>query len=57
LGKGISIFFDARNLLDKRYASSVDPISTANPAVTPPPVQVFHPGNPRSFYGGISWVW
>jgi iron complex outermembrane receptor protein len=57
LGKGISIFFDARNLLDKRYASSVDPISTANPDVNPPPIQVFHPGDPRSFYGGVSWVW
>jgi len=57
LGKGLSIFFDARNLLDKRYASSVDPVSSANPAVTPPPVQVFHPGDPHSFYGGISWTW
>jgi len=57
LGKGFSIFFDARNLLDERYASSVDPISSANPAVNPPPLQVFHPGDPRAFYGGISWVW
>jgi len=57
LGRGFSIFFDARNLLNERYASSVDPISTANPAVNPPPLQVFHPGDPRSFYGGVSWVW
>lgn len=57
LGKGLSIFFDARNLLDERYASSVDPISSANPAVTTPPIQVFHPGDPRAFYGGVSWVW
>ena len=57
LGKGWSVFFDARNLLDERYASSVDPISSANPNVNPPPLQVFHPGDPRSFYGGVSWVW
>ncbi|MGH7942415.1 MAG: TonB-dependent receptor family protein [Limisphaerales bacterium] len=57
LGKGFSIFFDARNLLNERYASSVDPISSANPAVNPPPIQVFHPGDPRSFYGGVAWVW
>jgi iron complex outermembrane recepter protein len=55
LGKGFSIFFEARNLLDERYASSVDPISSANPLVNPPPVQVFHPGDPRSFYFGVSW--
>ncbi len=55
LGKGFSIFFDARNLLDQRYASSVDPISSAS--AFQPDVAVFHPGDPRSFYGGVSWVW
>jgi iron complex outermembrane recepter protein len=55
LGKGFSVFVDARNLLDQRYASSVDPISSA--AAFEPDVQVFHPGDPRSFYGGIAWVW
>ncbi len=55
LGKGFSIFFDARNLLNENYAASVDPISSAK--AYPPPLQVFHPGDPRSFYGGISWSW
>jgi iron complex outermembrane recepter protein len=55
LGKGFSIFFDARNLLDQRYASSVDPISSAS--AFEPQAQVFHPGDPRSFYGGLSWIW
>jgi iron complex outermembrane recepter protein len=55
LGKGFSVFFDARNLLDQRYASSVDPVSSAS--AYEPEVQVFHPGDPRSFYGGVSWVW
>jgi iron complex outermembrane receptor protein len=53
LGKGLSIFFDARNLLNQRYASSVDPISAASALGN----QVFHPGDPRSFYGGLSWRW
>ncbi len=55
LGKGVSVFFDARNLLDQRYASSVDPISSER--AYPAPIQVFHPGDPRSFYGGVSWKW
>jgi iron complex outermembrane recepter protein len=55
LGKGFSVFFDARNLLDQRYASSVDPISSA--AAFQPGVAVFHPGDPRSFYGGLSYKW
>jgi iron complex outermembrane receptor protein len=55
LGKGFSIFFDARNLLNQRYASSVDPISSQK--AFPAPIQVFHPGDPRSFYGGVSYKW
>jgi iron complex outermembrane receptor protein len=55
--KNISIFFDARNLLDVRYASSVDPISNnaANGGTTAQTAQVFHPADPRSFYFGVSW--
>ncbi|MGD1088824.1 MAG: TonB-dependent receptor [Verrucomicrobiota bacterium] len=57
LGKGFSIFFEARNLLDERYASSVDPISDnyANGGTPTQSAQVFHPGDPRSFYFGVSW--
>jgi iron complex outermembrane recepter protein len=55
LGKGFSIFFEAKNLLDQVYASSVDPISSAN--AFPAPIQVFHPGDPRSFYGGVAYSW
>jgi iron complex outermembrane receptor protein len=56
LGKGFSVFFDARNLANQHYASSVDPISSAATAAPLQP-QVFHPGDPRSFYGGVSWKW
>jgi len=55
--KGFSIFFEAKNLLDEHYASSVDPISDARVVALSGPVQVFHPGDGRSFYGGVSWAW
>jgi iron complex outermembrane receptor protein len=59
LGKCFSIFFEAKNLLDERYASSVDPISdnAANGGVPGQSAQVFHPGDARSFYFGASWKW
>ena len=53
IGNGFAVFFDARNLLDQRFASSVDPISAASAVGN----QVFHPGDPISFYGGVSYVW
>jgi iron complex outermembrane receptor protein len=52
--KGFSIFFEADNLTDKRYASSVDPIPNG---MNPPDPQVFHPGDGLSFYGGFSYNW
>ena len=55
--KGFSIFFQGDNLTDKRYASSVDPIPNANDPANPGPPQVFHPGDGRSFYGGVSYAW
>jgi iron complex outermembrane recepter protein len=51
--KGFSIFFEARNLTDERYASSVDPIPDARTATGP--IEIFHPGDGRSFYAGVSW--
>ena len=53
IGKGFSVFFDARNLLDQRYASSVDPISAASAVGS----QGYHPGDPISFYGGATYAW
>src|SRR5262249_13648238 len=52
--KGFSIFFEAKNLTDKRFASAVDPIADAR---TEPDPEVFHPGDGRAFYGGISRSW
>ena len=51
---GFIIFFEARNLTDQHYAAAVDPIPDAATAGGPP--QIFHPGDGRSFYGGVSWA-
>jgi iron complex outermembrane receptor protein len=49
-----SVFVEAKNLTDERYAASVDPIPNAQNPADP---QVFHPGDGRSFYGGVTWSW
>jgi iron complex outermembrane receptor protein len=49
---GVTVFFEASNLTDKRYAASVDPIPDARSPSNP---QVFHPGDGRSFYTGVRW--
>jgi iron complex outermembrane receptor protein len=51
---GFSVFIDCRNLTNQRYASSIDVIADAR---TEPNPEIFHPGDGRSFYGGISWTW
>jgi len=51
---GFSIFIDCRNLTNQRYASSIDVIADAR---TEPNPEIFHPGDGRSFYGGVSWSW
>ncbi len=53
--KGWSVFFEARNLTDERYASAVEPLADAQASFGPP--RAFHPGEPRSIYGGIEWKW
>jgi iron complex outermembrane receptor protein len=52
-----SVFVEAKNLTDKNYAASVDPIGDANPQGVFADPQVFHPGDGRSFYGGVTWSW
>lgn len=54
--QGVTVFLDARNLLDKRYVATVNPL--ANPAaVTAATVQntaAFWPGEGRSVFVGVS---
>lgn len=45
----LSIFFEARNLTDTQYVSSV--------VVNDPTGRSFEPGDGRGFYGGVSWRW
>jgi len=50
----ISVFIEAKNLTGENYAASVDPIPSGQVPANP---QVFHPGDGRSFYGGLTWTW
>src|SRR5256885_15440854 len=45
---------DCKNLTNQRYASSIDVIADAR---AEPNLEIFHPGDGRSFYGGASWSW
>jgi iron complex outermembrane receptor protein len=45
----LGVFFEARNLTDAVYASSVQ-VDAANR-------RFFEPGDGRAFYGGIQWRW
>ena len=53
-GSTCSVFLEAKNLTDERYPASVDPIPNAQNPADP---HVFHPGDGRSFYGGLTWNW
>jgi iron complex outermembrane receptor protein len=48
----VSIFVEAKNLTGENYAASVDPIGDGDANS-----QVFHPGDGRSFYGGVTCSW
>jgi len=49
-----SVFTDCRNFTDQPCASSIDVIADARREPNP---EIFHPGDGRSFYGGVSWRW
>jgi iron complex outermembrane receptor protein len=49
------VFVEAKNLNNEIYAASVDPFP--GQAAGNPPPQVYHPGDRRSFYGGLSLSW
>jgi iron complex outermembrane receptor protein len=51
---GFSVFIDCRNLTNETYAAAVDVIADARTDGDP---QIFHPGDGRSIYGGVSWTW
>ncbi|WP_292998183.1 TonB-dependent receptor [Nevskia sp.] len=53
LPRGFSLFFDARNLLDRRYVGSV---STTTNFQTVANRNLFVPGEGRQFFGGVRWA-
>jgi outer membrane receptor protein involved in Fe transport len=50
----LEVFFEAKNLTNKIYAATVEPIADARSGDD---VDSFNPGNGRSFYGGMTWRW
>ncbi|MHA3771528.1 TonB-dependent receptor family protein [Verrucomicrobiota bacterium sgz303538] len=51
--RGFSVFFEAKNLTNKRYAATTGVIADAHGLDQ----AQFMPGDGRSFYGGIEWKW
>ncbi|MDB6152372.1 MAG: TonB-dependent receptor protein [Chthoniobacteraceae bacterium] len=49
--RGFSVFFEAKNLTDKTYASTTSVVGTFNGQA------LFFPGDGRGFYGGLEWKW
>jgi iron complex outermembrane receptor protein len=51
--KGFEVFLEAKNLTNKIYAATVEPVGNAQIEGG----DSFNPGNGRAFYAGISWKW
>lgn len=52
--QGLRVDFEARNLTDKMYAATVEPLGDARNSDD---TASFRPGNGRAFYGGVAWSW
>lgn len=52
IGEHVSLFLDARNLLDRNYIASTSAVAVASPTSA-----VFEPGTGRAIYGGIRLTW
>ncbi|WP_395742005.1 TonB-dependent receptor family protein [Prosthecobacter sp.] len=52
--KGLSVYFEARNLTNEIYSPTVNVVTNATVAGSN---AVFLPGDGRSFYGGVEWKW
>ena len=53
LGRGVSVYLDARNLADKRYVSDIGAITDARRIST----AVFYPGEGRAVFAGVRWAY
>lgn len=52
LTEQVSLFLDARNLTDEKYAATASVATTANAASA-----LYFPGDGRSFYAGLRYTW
>lgn len=50
--RGFSVFFEAKNLTDEKYAATTGVVSRATPNSA-----LFMPGDGRGFYGGVEFRW
>ncbi len=53
LGRGLSVYLDARNLADKRFIGDVGAVTNARLV----PTTVFYPGEGRSVFAGLRYVY
>ena len=51
--RGVSVYFEAKNLTDERYAATTGVVS----AITPFNSAQFLPGDGRGFFGGVEFRW
>ncbi len=51
--RGFSVFFEAKNLTDKKYAATTNVITNAGRLDS----QQFFPGDGRGYFGGVEWKW
>lgn len=51
--RGVSVFFEAKNLTDEKYAATTNVIANAGGVDS----QQFFPGDGRGYFGGIEWKW
>lgn len=53
LGRGVSVYIDARNLANRRYISDIGAITDARRVST----SVFYPGEGRAVFAGVRWAY
>ncbi|WP_375461742.1 TonB-dependent receptor family protein [uncultured Enterovirga sp.] len=53
LGRGLSVYLDARNLADRRFISDVGAVTNARLV----PTTIFYPGEGRSVFAGLRYVY
>ena len=53
LGRGVSVYLDARNLANRRYVSDISTVTNALRV----PTGIFYPGEGRAVFAGVRWAY